>query len=51
MGPQRREDVDLAMTPVVDHENEDLSLLKVYGDHIPDSHLSKRTVSSAHSES
>ncbi len=51
MGTQLPDDVDLAMTPVVDQENEDLSLLKVYGDHIPVSHISKRTATSAHSGS
>ncbi len=50
MGPQRREDVDLAMTPVVEQQ-EELSLLKVYGEHIRVSHISKRTATSAHSGS
>lgn len=46
--PQQPEEVDLAMIPVDEQKDEDLTLLKVYRDYIPISHISKRTITSAH---
>jgi hypothetical protein len=48
MRPQQPEEVDLAMIPVDEQKDEDLNLLKVYRDYIPVSHISKRTITSAH---
>ena len=48
MRPQQPEEVDLAMIPVDEQKDEDLTLLKVYRDYIPVSHISKRSITSAH---
>jgi len=48
MRPQQPEEVDLAMIPVDEQKDDDLTLLKVYRDHIPVSHISKRTTTSPH---
>ena len=48
MRPQQPEEVDLAMIPVDEQKDEDLTLLKVYRDYIPVNHISKRTITSAH---
>jgi radical SAM superfamily enzyme YgiQ (UPF0313 family) len=48
MRPKQSEEVDLAMIPVDEQKDEDLTLLKVYRDYIPVSHISKRTITSAH---
>jgi len=48
MRPQQPEEVDLAMIPVDEQKDEDLTLLKVYRDYIPVSHISKRTTTSPH---
>jgi radical SAM superfamily enzyme YgiQ (UPF0313 family) len=42
---QQPEEVDLAMIPVEEQKDEDLTLLKVYRDHIPVHHISKQTQS------
>jgi hypothetical protein len=39
--------VDLAMVPVADQHDEDLTLLQVYRDHIPVNHTAKQTVTAA----
>jgi hypothetical protein len=48
MRPQQPEEVDLAMIPVDEQKDDDLTLLKVYRDYIPVSHISKRTTTSPH---
>ena len=40
--PKRGDYMDLAITPVVDQDDEDLGLVQVYGDHIPIAHITKR---------
>lgn len=45
---QQPEAVDLAMVPVEEQNDADLTLLKVFRDYIPVSHLSKPTITSAH---
>ena len=45
---RQSEEVDLAMIPVDEQKDEDLTLLKVYRDYIPVNHISKRTITSAH---
>jgi hypothetical protein len=45
--PQQSGEVDLAMVPVEDQKDEDLTLLQVYRDHIPVSHIVKQTVTAA----
>ncbi len=46
--PHQPEEVDLAMIPVDEQKDEDLTLLNVYRDYIPVRHISKRTITSAH---
>jgi len=48
MRPQQPEEADLAMIPVDEQKDEDLTLLKVYRNHIPVSHTAKQTITSAH---
>jgi hypothetical protein len=45
--PQQPGKVDLAMVPVADQHDEDLTLLQVYRDHIPVNHTVKQTVTAA----
>ena len=45
--PQQPGKVDLAMVPVEEQKDEDLTLLQVYRDHIPVSHIAKQTVAAA----
>ncbi|MEK6784608.1 MAG: radical SAM protein [Nitrospirota bacterium] len=46
--PQQPGEVDLAMVPVEDQKDEDLTLLQVYRDHIPVSHIGKQRVTTVH---
>jgi hypothetical protein len=46
--PQQPGEVDLAMTPVDEQKDEDLTLLQVYRDYIPARHIAKQTSASAH---
>lgn len=46
--PQQPGEVDLAMIPVDEQKDEDLTLLQVYRDHIPVSHIAKQAVTSSH---
>lgn len=46
--PQQPGEVDLAMIPVSEQKDEDLTLLQVYRDYIPVSHIAKQTITSAH---
>ena len=40
--PKKLEYMDLALTPVMEHDEEDLGLMHTYGDHIPIAHITKR---------
>jgi len=42
MDPKKSEYMDVAITPIVDQEDEDLGLMQVYADHIPLTHITKR---------
>jgi hypothetical protein len=44
--PQQPEAVDLAMVPVDEQKDEDLTLMQVYRDYIPVSHVSRPTIAS-----
>jgi len=46
MQPQQPEAVDLAMVPVDEQKDEDLTLMQVYRDYIPVSHISKPAITS-----
>jgi hypothetical protein len=46
--PQQPGEVDPAMIPVEEQKDEDYTLLQVYRDFVPVSHLAKQTVSSGH---
>jgi radical SAM superfamily enzyme YgiQ (UPF0313 family) len=46
--PQQPGEVDLAMIPVDEQKDEDLTLVQVYRDHIPVSHIANQTITSAH---
>ena len=46
--PQQPEERDLAMTPVDEQNDEELTLLQVYRDYIPISQISKRTITADH---
>ena len=46
--PQQHGEVDLAMIPVDEQEDEALTLVQVYRDHIPVSHIAKHPVASGH---
>jgi radical SAM superfamily enzyme YgiQ (UPF0313 family) len=46
--PQKPSEVDLAMIPVEEQHDESLTLLQVYRDHIPVSHIAKQPVASGH---
>lgn len=46
--PRQPGEVDLAMIPVDEQRDQDLTLLQVYGDYIPASQVAKQTIASAH---
>jgi radical SAM superfamily enzyme YgiQ (UPF0313 family) len=46
--PQQPGEGDLAMIPVDEQKDEDLTLLQVYRDHLPARHIAKQTIASAH---
>jgi hypothetical protein len=46
--PQQPGKVDLAMVPVEDQHDEDLTLLQVYRNHIPVNHIAKQTTTAVH---
>ncbi len=46
--PQQPGEVDQAMIPVSEQKDEDLTLLQVYRDYIPVSHIAKQIITSAH---
>jgi len=45
--PQKREYTDLALTPVMDHQEHDLELMKTYGNDLPRSEIATDKASSA----
>ena len=40
--PKKREYMDLSLTPVLGHDEDNLGLMHAYGDHIPITHITKR---------
>ena len=46
--PQKREYMDLAITPVADQVDEDLTMIQTYADHVPIAHITKRKPVGAH---
>ena len=40
--PKKLEYMDLALTPVVEHNEEELDLVEAYGDQIPLMHITKK---------